>query len=400
MILQVIMKKIGLVTVTYVNNFGSHLQSFALQQVIRALGYDLEIITPEGLTKDINKRRLKYLLGRFYDMNELGSYLSLFKKRLAVKVDKSFAKTLSQRNKMFSDFTQKEYVISPITNSWEELNSLCSNYSSVVIGSDQNWRPANIAGGYYTIEYVPDNVNKVAYSTSFGISRVIPTQREKARYFLNRINHISVREDSGRKIIKDLLDRDVPVVCDPTILVKKEEWEHYIKTKSQSDLSEITQTPYILCYFLGENPMHRRFAQKLKKKTGFRIVSILYGEGRYYMESEEFYDIALSSLGPLDFVNLISKAQYVCTDSFHGCAFSLIFKKELYAFYKSSKNSKMSVNDRLDSMLGWAGVKRRIINDEVDITDSLLEPIDYGEVEKRIEEKREMSMQFLRNSLQ
>lgn len=124
------------------------------------------------------------------------------------------------------------------------------------------------------------------------------------------------------------------------------------------------------------------------------------GEERYYKEKEDCYDISVSCIGPLDFVNLISHAKYVCTDSFHGCAFSLLFQKELFAFYKSSTNSKMSVNDRLDSMLGWAGVKNRIIKDDVEITDSLLEPIDYEVVEKRIEEKREMSMQFLRESLQ
>lgn len=394
------MNKIGLVTVTYVNNFGSHLQSFALQQVIRSLGYDVEIITPKGIEKDIEKRRFRYLLSRFYDINELKSYISVFEKKLAKIYDKKFAKLIDSRNKVFTDFANKEYVLSSVAHTWEELSKLCSGYSSVIIGSDQNWRPANIAGGYYTIEYVPDNVNKVAYSTSFGIPKVISSQKEKAKFFLDRINHLSVRENSGQRIIKELLDRDVPVVCDPTILVSKSEWEEYIKTKSQTDINAVTKDPYILCYFLGENQMHRRFAQKLKEKTGYKIVSILYGEGRHYQESPEFYDIPLYSVGPLDFVNLISKAQYMCTDSFHGCAFSLIFQKELFAFYKTSSKSKMSVNDRLDSMLGWAGVKGRIISEEVEITEALLKPIDYLEVGKRMEEKREMSMLFLRNSLQ
>lgn len=394
------MNKIGLVTVTYVNNFGSHLQSFALQQVIRSLGYDVEIITPKGIEKDIEKRRFRYLLSRFYDINELKSYISVFEKKLAKIYDKKFAKLIDSRNKVFTDFANKEYVLSSVAHTWEELSKLCSGYSSVIIGSDQNWRPANIAGGYYTIEYVPDNVNKVAYSTSFGIPKVISSQKEKAKFFLDRINHLSVRENSGQRIIKELLDRDVPVVCDPTILVSKSEWEEYIKTKSQTDINAVTKAPYILCYFLGENQMHRRFAQKLKEKTGYKIVSILYGEGRHYQESPEFYDIPLYSVGPLDFVNLISKAQYMCTDSFHGCAFSLIFQKELFAFYKTSSKSKMSVNDRLDSMLGWAGVKGRIISEEVEITEALLKPIDYLEVGKRMEEKREMSMLFLRNSLQ
>lgn len=393
------MKKVGIVTVTYVNNFGSHLQSFALQQVIQSLGFETEIISSEGLSKLISRRRYRYLLSRFYDLEELRDYFKKIKRIVASKIDGDFGSLLRQRNQKFKSFTEKEYIFSPKAKTWEELSDMCKGYSSVVIGSDQNWRPANIAGGYYTIEYVPDNINKVAYSTSFGISRVISTQREKAKFFLSRINHLSVREDSGRKIIKELIMRDVPVVCDPTILLSKSEWEKYIMEKSQTDLHDIINAPYILCYFLGENVEHRQFAQKLKKKTGLRIVSILMGEGRYYKEKQEFFDHSISSIGPMDFVNLIRGASFVCTDSFHGCAFSLIFQKQFYAFYKSAHNSKMSVNSRLDTMLGWAGLTNRIIETPVEIDENIISPIQYDEVCKRIEEKRTMSLSFLRNSL-
>lgn len=273
--------KIGIVTVTYVNNFGSHLQTFALQQTIRSMGFQTEIISPKGLSKEISKRRYAYLLSRLYDFNELKSYSSVLKIKIAQRLDKGFGRALKQRAQKFISFAEKEYKFSPITSSWAELTNLCKGYSAVVIGSDQNWRPANIAGGYYTIEYVPEDINKVAYSTSFGISRVIPSQNEKAKFFLSRINHLSVREDSGRRIIKDLIDRDVPVVCDPTLLLAKSEWERYIETESQTDLTDIVQTSYILCYYLGENPMHRQFAKKLREKTGYKIVSILMGEERY-----------------------------------------------------------------------------------------------------------------------
>lgn len=395
------MKKIGLVTVTYVNNFGSHLQSFALQYILRKLGYDTEIITPEGLNGDIAKRRFHYLLSRWYDMGELKGYLAVARNRFMRKLDKQFGKICNQRAEVFNSFAKKEYTLSPIAKTWEDLSSMCGErYSTVVIGSDQNWRPANIAGGYYTIEYVPDTINKVAYSTSFGISRVIPAQKEKAKYFLGRINRLSVREDSGQKIIKELLNRDVPVVCDPTILVQKEEWEKFIEEKRQVDLKDVIKEPYILCYFLGESQENREFALRLKQKTGIRIISVLYGEGRYYKEKDKFYDVALSAIGPLDFVRLISKAEYVCTDSFHGCAFSMIFERQLYAFYKSSQNSKMSVNSRLDSMLGWAGIANRIIKEPMkDIDDKILTPINYAEVGKRLREKREMSFNFLKESL-
>ena len=393
------MNKIGLVTVTYVDNYGSHLQSFALQQIIRSLGYETEVIRTEGLSKDISKRRTKYILSRFYDLGEMFSYAKLITKKLAKIVDNDYKKKLLERGKVFKDFANSNYIFSPVAHTWKELSEMCKErYSTVVVGSDQNWRPANIAGGYYTLEFVPDDVNKIAYSTSFGISYIVPSQIEKAKSFLGRLNHISVREDTGKEIIHNLLGRDALVVCDPTILLSKEQWTNFISEKSQVDLSKIVKEPYILCYFLSENQEQRQYALRLKEKTGLRIVSVLLGEGRYYKEDKKNYDISLYSVGPLDFVNLIRKAEYICTDSFHGCAFSLIFEKQFYAFYKSKPNSKMSVNSRLDSMLGWAGVGDRIIidtNNEIDTSKN----IDYSIVCDNIEKMRTMSMNYLNKSL-
>lgn len=392
------MKKIGLVTVTYVNNFGSHLQSFALQQVLRSLGCDTEVISIKGLSKQIKKRRLRYVLSRIFDLNEMKDYFITGKIKIAKIFNKDFRRTINKRNSYFKKFEEKAYSFSLDAKTWNELTSLCeSTYSTVIVGSDQNWRPANIAGGYYTLEFVPLDINKVSYSTSFGISKVIPSQIEKAKYFLNRINHLSVRENSGCKLVQDLTGKDCIVVCDPTILLTKEQWSSYIDQYSQIDISKYTRETYILCYFLGTNKEQREYAKFLKEKTGLKIVSLLYGEGRYYEESPEFYDEALINAGPLDFVNLIKNASYVCTDSFHGCAFSLIFEKQLYAFYKTKQGSKMSVNDRLNTMLGWAGLSNRIIADPS--IQKELPLIDYGVVNQNVDKMRNMSMQFLKNSI-
>ena len=97
------MNKIGLVTVTYVDNYGSHLQSFALQQIIRSLGYETEVIRTEGLSKDISKRRTKYILSRFYDLGEMFSYAKLITKKLAKIVDNDYKKKLLERGKVFKD---------------------------------------------------------------------------------------------------------------------------------------------------------------------------------------------------------------------------------------------------------------------------------------------------------
>lgn len=392
------MKKIGLVTVTYVNNYGSHLQSFALQQVVRSMGYDTEIISIKGLSNQIKRKRLKYVLSRFYDLKEMKDYFITAKRNVAKVFDREFNDLLQKRSVYFQKFASKAYTMSDDASSWDELSKMCEDkYSTVIVGSDQNWRPANIAGGYYTLEFVPEDVNKMAYSTSFGISKVVTDQKEKARYFLNRLNHISVRENSGSEIVKELTGKGCLVVCDPTILMTKEQWSPYITEYSQIDISIIAKEPYILCYFLGTSQEQREYSLFLKKETGLKIVSIQFGEGRYYKEKKEYYDEAIVNAGPLDFVNLIKNAQYVCTDSFHGCAFSLIFEKQLYAFYKTNPGSKMSVNDRLDTMLGWAGLKDRIIANPSE--KRILPEIDYSIINKNIEKEREMSMQYLKQSL-
>lgn len=392
------MKKVGLVTVTYVNNFGSHLQSFALQQMVRSLGYDTEIISIKGLSNQIKRKRLKYVLSRFYDLKEMKDYFITAKRNVARVFDREFNDLLQKRSVYFQKFASKAYAMSDDASSWEELSKMCEDkYSTVIVGSDQNWRPANIAGGYYTLEFVPEDVNKMAYSTSFGISKVVVGQKEKARYFLNRLNHISVRENSGSEIVKELTGKGCLVVCDPTILMTKEQWSPYIAEYSQIDISNIAKEPYILCYFLGTSQEQREYSLFLKKETGLKIVSIQLGEGRYYKEKKEYYDEAIVNAGPLDFVNLIKNAQYVCTDSFHGCAFSLIFERQLYAFYKTNPGSKMSVNDRLDTMLGWAGLKDRIITNPAE--KRILPEIDYSIANINIEKEREMSIQYLKQSL-
>lgn len=98
------------------------------------------------------------------------------------------------------------------------------NYSAVLVGSNQLWLPGNIAADYYTLNFVPTTVNSIAYTTSFGQSSLPKDSARKASIFLKKIKHIGVREESGQKLVKELAGRDVPVVCDPTLLFTGDEW--------------------------------------------------------------------------------------------------------------------------------------------------------------------------------
>ena len=386
-------KKVGIVTVTYVNNFGSHLQSFALQESLDLIGVDAEIINYNSVKKQVQSLRRKYLLSRLLDFSELRAYYPRMQRALALRFDKDYKRKYCIRKQQIDSFCLR-YRLSEKVEGFKGLTELCKkSYSSVIVGSDQNWRPANIAGRFYTLGFVPEEINKISYSTSFGISRVIKQQKKYARWFLSRINYISVREETGRALVQELIGREAQVVCDPTLLLSANQWNDYIGNE------RIIEKKYILCYFLGTSIECRKFAMGLKKETGLHVIAILNGE-RYYKEKTVFYDEEVNDIGPFDFVRLIRDADYICTDSFHGCAFSLIFRKQFFPFYKFAKNGKMSSNSRLDTMLQWSGVgAERIVTPKTDVSSILSKTIDYSNIENRINEMIEKSYAFLQNAI-
>ena len=158
------------------------------------------------------------------------------------------------------------------------------------------------------MNFVPDFVNTIAYATSFGQSELPKDSSQKASVFLKKIKHIGVREESGQKLVKKLAGRNVPVVCDPTLLFTGEEWMSIQQEKP------IMEGRYIFCYFLGNNPPHREFAKRLKEQTGCKIVALTHLDE--YVKSDEGYaDETPYDIDPADFLNLIRYAEYVCTDS-------------------------------------------------------------------------------------
>ena len=387
------MKKIGIATVTYIDNFGSHLQSYALQEVVKRLGYVPEVINIAGVKREIEKNRRRYILCTFFDIKEIRSYMYRLRSIIARKVNVKYKRNNLIRKRKYIQFA-KNYNYSDTSYSWEEMSDMCrKQYESVIVGSDQNWRPANIAGGFYTLEFVPDDVNKIAYATSFGIANIKKNQQKKTKFFLNRINYISVRENTGAAIVKGSIGRDINVVCDPTLLLSAEDWGAYCGD------APLIQGEYILCYFLGENVKHREFVLKLKEETGYSVVAILHGAG-YIKEKIKYYDEEVNDIGPFEFLNLIKYSSYVCTDSFHGCAFSMNFHKQFFAFEKFSSRDIMSTNDRLYTMFEWAKIQDRIKRGDEEISEEISSLIDYSEVSKYIEEKRKESYDFLRCALQ
>lgn len=183
-------------------------------------------------------------------------------------------------------------------------------------------------------------VNTIAYSTSFGQSALPNDSAKKATVFLKKIRHIGVREESGQKLVKELAGRSVPVVCDPTLLFTGDEWMSI--QKEEAKINE----PYILCYFLGNNPPHREFAKRLKEKTGCKIVALTHLDE--YVKSDEGYaDYTPYDVDPADFLNLIRNAQFVCTDSFHCSLFIVLHAIQKRVLYLQEIRKKNKVFNKL-----------------------------------------------------
>ena len=362
-------KKIGLAIVTYTINYGTYLQAFATQYAIRKLGFDTEIININSVIGDVSKARKKYFIRQLLNFAEVKSYLGIIGSIIQKKINPSFRKYYAKRENAFARFNKEYFHFGPICDSWKGLSEYCRNF--------------------YTLNFVPEEINKVAYATSFGLSEIRQNQKSIATAFLKRIQHLSCREESGAKIIIELTNRDAKVVCDPTLLVTKDDWNSLIPQ------DKIIQGDYILAYLVGNKKEHREYIRNLAKKMSCKIVGVLHGAG-YVAGDEKFVDEYPADIGPFDFLNLIKNAQCVCTDSFHGCVFSIIFEKNLHVFKRFSDSDKMSTNSRVTNLLRRLQLDERLVEDYSKFN---LDGIDYVSVGKLLDSFRTESRSYLMNSL-
>ena len=334
------MKKIGICACYNTKNYGSMLQSLATGKKIKDLGYDYEFIRyTRKPTIDLVIRSIGRIPERVH-----GKIVNIERKKKLKKYPEA-AQGIAKRNRCFDTFMNQTFTsMSPRYDTMPELKKAAVDYSAVLVGSDQLWRPEGYTTSFYNLMFVPDNVPKIAYATSFGVSQIPESKKKIAKQFLSRMDYISVRELRASEMIKELIDRDVPTVVDPTLLFTGEEWNSIIPQK------KIIDEKYIFCYLLGSNPQHREWVNELKKITGYKIVTIPFLDE--FVESDmTFGDYQIFDAGPAEFVNLIRNAEYVCTDSFHGSVFSILNHKQFVTFNRFSNESKNSRNSRIESLL-------------------------------------------------
>lgn len=388
------MKKVGIVSCYFQPNYGSMLQAYATQMALDKLGYENETIDISGFSGEIKKAKFLYFAKASISSKILLTKLGRAKAAVIQKLRKTeYTDNIFTRNKAFKRFEKNYFRMSPIYSSKRELSSKCVKYQAVLVGSDQLWLPGNIAADYYTLNFVPQNVNSIAYATSFGQSSLPKDSTKLAKIFLSKIKHIGVREESGAKLIKNITGRNVPVVCDPTLLFDGDDW------MSIQDEKPLVDGEYIFVYFLGSNEVHRDFVQRLKKETGLKVVCLPHID-EFVKTDEDCSDIRLYDIDPGQFLNLIRNAKYVCTDSFHCSVFSIQYKKDFFTFKRFANRNKQSTNSRLDTLFKLSGIRGRLLEGNEEIQRILAVKTDYKIVDERMKNIREQSYCYLTRALE
>lgn len=381
------MKKVGIVSCYYVKNYGSMLQAYAVQKMIENKGIECENI------QYVKKNQLFVYAKKLCNKNIRKVQFKNFKRKIIGKLNyEKYGKNFKIRSNKFEQFTKEHIKISKPYLGYDALKNGSNDYRAFVLGSDQLWHPDNIENHYFTMEFIDDNIPKITYAPSFGVSEIPEKQKEATKIYLNRIQHISVREETGKKIVKELTGKDVPVVLDPTFMLSINDWEN------MQPKEPIYAKKYIFCYFLGNNPEHRKIVKRIKEKTGYDIVALPHID-ELVKEDEQYADVKMYDVGPAEMINLIKNAEIICTDSFHCTAFSIMYEKEFYTFNRFKEGQKASTNTRLKSILSLLGLEDRLYTDYDKVLDKISIKIDYCNTREKLKEMKEKSDNYLENAL-
>lgn len=371
-------------------NYGSKLQALATIKVLEQYGLNYEII-------QYNKKTLRFILKyipRVFNAVFLNDRYDQIQKQIAFKRHPEIREQVASRNQLFDAFDVHFWKhTSGLYKSYEELKKVCpKRYKRLLTCSDQLWSPSALGSGFYNLMFAPEAMPKVSWASSFGVSNIPWYQTKRTREYLNRIQYISMRENRGAEIVKELTGREVPVLMDPVFYFDKKEWENLIP------ISEPEWEDYIFCYFLGDNPEHREAAKKLAADTGKKIVTLRHLD-RYVAGDETFGDYAPYDVDPVRFLNILRNAAFICTDSFHGAAFSAIHEKLFVVFDRYSSRSSNSKNSRIDSLCRNLRLETRRYGKMEDITSGMLRKIDYAAVGERLEQYRRNMKTYLSETL-
>lgn len=341
-------KHIGVVTIIDVDNYGNRLQNYALCRILEKFGNDVNTAV---FLSPVQKKIFIRMYLRF---------LLMSKRRKE-----------ANRNKMFYEFGKETIKYCFINNK--------KKFDFYICGSDQIWHPGWYGDDLMYANFATNN-KRISYAASFGVNEIPDDKKDFVSRSLKEMKCISVREEAGAKIVKELTGRDAEVLVDPTFLLNKSEWQKISKKPEYN-----TDKKYILTYFLGEMSKESiTYIEKLSKDSGYEIINL---ESKH--KNNFWY-----TTGPAEFIWLIENCELMCTDSFHGSVFSIIMEVPFLVFER--KDNLGSMYSRIDTLL-----KKLNLIDRKFKYQNIEKAFDknYDHIPSILNKEKKLSILYLKNAL-
>lgn len=380
------LKKILILSFRNPYNYGAELQVFALCKKLRMMGYDAETLNLARPFFDTDAIRSRDLAPIFNNSvkDRFIEQLRFFKRRVTLMIHHGRSKIKIFNSNSFhcqyGKFTQRRF------RCFDELYETKWDYTHYIVGSDQVWNfeyPFSLDP--YFLAFVK-NGKKIAYSASIGHAFLPPSLSPYYRSGLQQFDAISMREMQGSRIVQELLGKEVQTTLDPTLLITPDEWRTIFNIESEPNHTIVI---YLRSYC--------SYAIKLAKEIALRkgVKKILYISSEV---SRAFHDPDVDcrfDISAPEFVTLISNAEFVITNSFHGTAFSVNFGKPFFTIV----NERMKTSSRFYSLLEQTDLLDRICHEGTPMNQIVDTPIDGDKIETRLETLRSISIKYLEDAI-
>lgn len=352
------MKKIGILTFHRAVNYGAQLQAYALQKTVSEMGTDCELV--DYICPAITKPYKPFYIAK---SNPLLSFA-----KSCVMWNRRRKKALS-----FESFQNK---IVKSNEQYDSSNIALANdkYDLFITGSDQVFSP-------WCVDFDPayfltfaDDKKKFSYAASFATKEIPQEMKEEFSKRLESFQKLSVREQEGVRLIDELTGKESEVHLDPTILLGADKWSEI----AQCDTTE----PYVLVYSVMPQISLVDFACKLAEEKNMKVIFITDAP---HMPNKNIQ--CEKAVSVERFVGYFKNASYVVSNSFHATAFSVIFHKSMFIEFQN----KVNRNVRSESFLANLGISRGLVDGKAEET-----PINWDDVDKKLNAQREKSLNYLR----
>lgn len=376
------MKKIGIITFHASHNCGSFLQSYAVQKFLINHKFDAEIInfSNEG------QRQLYNVTFKNNSLKNILKNIILFPRRRILKNTYS-----NYENFIYTNLKLSKAQFSTL----QQLKDYQFSYDIFICGSDQIWNVtiADFDDAYF-LPFV-SNKKKIAYAPSFGAKKMSnylsEEELQKYKKYLNEFSLITIRENNGQAWLKKMINQDVPVVLDPTLLLSREDYKE-IEDSYDKNISG----KYIFYYSPSYNPEINELVKNISKKYDLKVIA--WNPKSYYLKFMNFTNFYLpKKQNPGVYLSLIRDAELVITTSFHGTIFSTIYQKKFWVI----KNGEMfGDDDRVKTLVDQLDIKDRLIPMTFNDDFNYLSDVNYNIYREKLNVLKQKSSQILLGGIQ